>query len=97
MVNSSLIAGSIEINSLGIVIPFPNILFIPSSPSAVAAPVANAGTAFEIPFIAYGSTFAPREASDENKFPPCFTDFLICVLLIFISDPVPFLSDFFLF
>ena len=62
---------------IGIVIPFPNILFIPSSPSAVAAPVANAGTAFEIPFIAYGSTFAPREASDENKFPPCFTDFLI--------------------
>ena len=58
-------------------IPFPNILFIPSSPSAVAAPVANAGTAFEIPFIAYGSTFAPRDASDENKFPPCFTDFVI--------------------
>ena len=27
--------------------PFPNILFSPISPSAVAAPVANAGTAFE--------------------------------------------------
>ena len=51
--------------------------FIPSSPSAVAEPVANAGTAFEIPFFAYGSTFAPRDASEVNKFPPCFTDFLI--------------------
>ena len=30
------------------------------------------------------------------KFPPCFTEFLICVLLIFISDPVPFASDFFI-
>ena len=77
MVNSLTRDGNIGINSRGIVIPSPNILFIPSSPSAVAAPVANAGTAFEIPFIAYGSTFAPREASDENKFPPCFTDFLI--------------------
>ena len=70
MVNSPLIAGSIGKNFFGIVIPFPNILFIPSSPSAVAAPVANAGTAFEIPFIAYGSTLAPRDASEENKFPP---------------------------
>ena len=79
MVNSLTRGGSIGKNFLGIgiVIPFPNILFIPSSPSAVAAPVANAGTAFEIPFIAYGSTFAPRDASDENKFPPCFTDFVI--------------------
>ena len=77
--------------------PLPNILFIPSSPSAVAAPVANAGTAFEIPFIAYGRTFAPRDASDENKFPPCFTERLICVLLIFISDPVPFAIYFFYF
>ena len=76
--------------------PFPNILFRPISPSAVAAPVANAGTAFEIPFIAYGSTRAPREASEENKFPPCFTERLICVLLIFISDPVPFEIDFFI-
>ena len=64
-------------NSGGIVIPFPNILFSPISPSAVAAPVANAGTAFEIPFIAYGSTFAPRDASEVNKFQSCFTDFLI--------------------
>ena len=77
MVNSLTRGANIGKNFFGIVIPFPNILFIPSSPSAVAAPVANAGTAFEIPFIAYGSTFAPRDASDENKFPPCFTDFLI--------------------
>ena len=60
----------------------------------MAAPVANAGTTFETPLIAYGSTLAPRDASDENKFPPCFTERQICVLLIFISDPVPFLSDF---
>ena len=32
-----------------------------------------------------------------NQFPPCFTDFLICVLLIFISVPVPFEIVFFLF
>ena len=32
--------------------PFPNILFIPSSPSAVAAPVAKAGTALLNPFTA---------------------------------------------
>ena len=29
-----------------------------------------------------------------NKFPPCFTDLDICVLLIFISVPVPFAIDF---
>ena len=69
-VNSRAKGGKNGKNFFGIVIPFPNILFIPSSPSAVAAPVANAGTAFEIPFIAYGSTLAPRDASDENKFPP---------------------------
>ena len=31
-----------------IVIPFPNILFIPRSPKAETAPVTNAGTGFEI-------------------------------------------------
>ena len=77
MVNSLIRGGNIGKNLGGIVIPFPNILFIPSSPNAVAAPVANAETAFEIPFIVYGSTFAPREASDKNKFPPCFTERLI--------------------
>ena len=50
-------------------IPFPNILFNPISPSAVAAPVASAGATFEIPFTAKGSTLAPRDASDVNKFP----------------------------
>ena len=33
-------------NLCGIEIPFPNILFIPSSPKAKTAPVANAGKAF---------------------------------------------------
>ena len=94
LVTSPLEGGNIGINSGGIVIPFPNILFIPSSPSAVAAPVANAGTAFEIPFFAYGSTLAPRDVSEVNKFPQCFTDFVIWVLVIFISDPVPFVIDF---
>ena len=32
-------------------IPLPNILFNPISPSAVAAPVANAGATFEIPLL----------------------------------------------
>ena len=36
----------------GIEIPFPNILLISSSPKAETAPVANAGTAFEILFTA---------------------------------------------
>ena len=79
----------------GILIPFPNIVFIPSSPSAEADAVANAGTAFEIPFIAKGNTLAPRDPSNLNTFPPCLTDFLICVLLIFISVPAPF--DFFFY
>ena len=68
--------------------------FNPISPSAVAAPVAKAGATFVIPFIACGNTFAPREASDVNKFPPCLTTFLICVFDIFISLPVPFAIDF---
>ena len=58
------------------------------------APVANAGATFETPRIAKGRSFVPRDARLLNKFPPCFTDRLICVLLIFISDPVPFASDF---
>ena len=81
----------------GILIRFPNILFIPSSPKAETAPVANAGTALVIPFTASGSTLAPNDARDVNKFPPCFTDLVICVLLIFISLPVPFARDFFYF
>ena len=76
---------------------FPNSLSTPRLPRAETAPVAKAGTAFEIPFIAYGSTLAPRDASDVNKFPPCFTDFLICVFDIFISVRVPFATDFVLF
>ena len=77
MVNSLTRGGNIGINFCGIVIPFPNILFKPISPSAVAAPVASAGATVETLFIAYGSTFAPRKASEENKLPPCFTERLI--------------------
>ena len=84
-------------NFLGIAIPFPNTLFIAISPSADAAPVANAGATFETSRITKGSSLAPRDVRDVNTFPPCFTDRLICVLLIFISDPVPAGSDFFLF
>ena len=32
----------------------------------------------------------------ENKFPPCFIDFRICVLDIFISSPVPLLIAYFI-
>ena len=56
----------------------------------------NAGAAFETPRIAKGSSLAPRDARDVSKFPPCFTDRLICVRLIFISVPVPAASDFFI-
>ena len=35
-------------NFLGIVIPFPNSLFIPISPSAEAAPVANTGATLKL-------------------------------------------------
>ena len=83
-------------NFLGIVIPFPNSFFIPISPSADAAPVASARATLETPRIAKGRRLAPRDARLLNKFPPCFTDRLICVLLIFISDPVPVASDFFI-
>ena len=62
----------------------------------MAAPVANAGVTFVIPFIAKGNNLAPRDASDVNKFPPCFTDFLIWVFDIFVSVPVPFATDFFI-
>ena len=78
----------------GIVIPWPNSFFDPISPSAEAAPVGNAGATFETPRIARGSSLAPRDAREVNRFPQCFTDRLICVRLIFISDPVPAASDF---
>ena len=73
----------------GIVIPRPNSSFNPISPSA------DAVVTFETPRIAKGSSLAPRDARDVNKFSPCFTDRLICVRLIFISVPVPAASDFF--
>lgn len=81
----------------GVEIPFPNSLSIPRLPKAETAPVASAGTALEILFTARGSTFAPRDARDVNKFPQCLTDLVICVLLIFISVPVPFAIDFLYF
>lgn len=84
---------NIGMNLCGIEIPFPNILFISGSPKAETAPVANAGEAFEIPFTAKGSTFAPRDAKDVNKFPPRFTDLVIYVFDIFTSVPVPFARD----
>ena len=59
-------------------------------PSAFAAPVASAGATFETPFTARGRSLAPILARLVNKFPPCFTERVICVWLIFKSDPVPF-------
>ena len=84
-------------NFLGIVtegIPFPNNFFKLISLSADAAPVASAGATLETPRIARGSNRAPSDGRLVNKLPPCFTHRLICVRLIFISDPVPFASDF---
>ena len=83
-------------NLRGIVIRFPNSFFNAISPSADAAPVASAGATWETPLIARGSIRAPRDARLVNKFPPCFTNRLICVLLIFISVPVRFVSAFFI-
>ena len=51
-VNSFLNGGSIGINLFGIVIPFPNNLSIPRLQRAETAPVASAGTAFEIAEVA---------------------------------------------
>ena len=93
--NSLAKGGNIGKNLFGIVIPEPNSFFIPISASAVAAPVASAGATLETPFTAKGRSFEPRLNNRlVNKFPPCFTERVICVLLIFISVPVPFASDF---
>ena len=53
--NSLAKGGNIGKNLFGIVTegtPFPNNFFNPISPSAEAAPVANAGATLETPFIA---------------------------------------------
>ena len=97
MVNSLAKGGNNGKNLFGIEIPFPNSFFNPISPSAFAPPVAIAGATFETAFVARGRSFEPRLTKLENKFPPCFTERVICVLLIFISDPVPFAIDFFIF
>ena len=86
--------GNIGKNSFGICIPLPNILSIPKLPKAETAPVAKAGTAFVNPFTANGNTFASKLASVEKRFPPCFATFLIFVLLILISAPVPLVKVF---
>ena len=77
--------GSISITLFGIAIPFPNNLSVLRLPRAETAPVANAGTAFEIADVAWGGSLVPSDESVVNKFPLRFTDFLICVLLIFTS------------
>ena len=59
-VNSFTIHGNIGKYFFGILIPLPKILSIPTLPRAETAPVANAGTAFKIPFTAKGNNFCSK-------------------------------------
>ena len=67
-------------------IPFPKNLSIPKLPNADNAPLARCGATFDTPFVTNGA----KEIREDQRLPPCFTAFLICVFDILISAPVFF-------